>query len=198
MLSPLSQKLREGTRRPHSDAENTTFIADLMAGRLSKDAYARLAAQQYFVYRALENLVPPAELNFPQLWRLDSCVADLEYLYGPQWESEIEALPETKQYIERIEAVDSVAQYAAHAYTRYLGDLSGGQIIRRMMQRHYGMGEEGLSFYSFADIEKAKPFKDLYRDHLDSLVLTEEQVDEAVAEAVVAFDLNQKIFVALS
>lgn len=194
----LSHHLREGTRRVHAEAESVSFIRDLMEGRLSIDDYARLAAQQYFIYRALEELEAPAELDFPQLKRVPSIEKDLAYLYGPEWPIDIVALPATLEYVERIAAVDDVATYAAHAYTRYLGDLSGGRIIHRMMQRHYGMGDEGLNFYVFEQIDKAKPFKDLYRERLDSLSLDEVQIEKAVDEAVVAFRLNQQLFSQLS
>ena len=43
----------------------------------------------------------------------------------------------------------------AHAYTRYLGDLSGGQILKKIAQRGMGLqGSEGLAFYEFDKIEK--------------------------------------------
>jgi hypothetical protein len=39
----------------------------------------------------------------------------------------------------------------AHAYVRYLGDLSGGQIIGGRIKRAYGLkGQEGTAFYDFS------------------------------------------------
>jgi heme oxygenase len=39
----------------------------------------------------------------------------------------------------------------AHAYVRYLGDLSGGQIIGGRIKRAYGLkGKEGTAFYDFS------------------------------------------------
>jgi hypothetical protein len=39
----------------------------------------------------------------------------------------------------------------AHAYVRYLGDLSGGQIIGGRIKRAYGLkGKEGIAFYDFS------------------------------------------------
>jgi len=201
----LSLQLREGTRAAHDRAETVTFIADLMGGRLNREAYADLAAQQYGIYVALETAgerigaeARGAGIVFPELTRTPSIEADLEFLYGAQWRERIDVLPVAEQYAERIAAVGgNLARYAAHAYTRYLGDLSGGQAIKRLVQRHYGFGEEGVSFYTFEAVPKAKPFKDLYRERLDALDLDAEEVADAVAEADIAFDFAARLFEAL-
>ena len=79
-------------------------------------------------------------------------------------------LPATQVYVDRLaQTADSLPRYAAHAYTRYLGDLSGGQIIKRMLQRHYGFTSEGIAFYDFPRSTRLKPFKDVYRERLDAL-----------------------------
>jgi len=202
---PLSLQLREGTRAAHDRAETVSFITDLMGGRLSRAAYADLAAQQYGIYVALEQASAGfaadsrgAGIVFPELTRTPSIEADLAFLYGPTWREAIDVLPVAEQYAQRIREVgDNLARYAAHAYTRYLGDLSGGQAIKRLVQRHYGLGEEGVSFYTFDRVPKAKPFKDLYRERLDALELSDEEIADAVAEAGVAFDLAARLFQAL-
>lgn len=198
----LSLRLREGTRSEHEDAEHSGFISKLMGGELNSAAYVRLAAQQYFVYEAMEALsdavraLPQGEtLLFDELVRTPSIAEDLAFLVGPDWRSQITPLPATERYVSALQAcATSLPRYAAHAYTRYLGDLSGGQIVKRMLERHYCLGPEGLAFYTFAEIPKAKPFKDVYRERLDALVLTEDELTQAIAEAQRAFRLNQGLF----
>jgi heme oxygenase len=198
----LSSRLREGTREEHESAESSGFISRLMSGGLGVDAYVALASQQFFVYSALEaiaddvrTLPQGSSLLFDELTRTPSIARDLEHLVGPDWRAIVMPLPATVRYVEALEAsATSLPRYAAHAYTRYLGDLSGGQIIKRMLERHYGLGPEGITFYSFEEIPKSKPFKDVYRERLDSLELDEEQLAEAVAEAKGAFRLNQDLF----
>lgn len=120
---------------------------------------------------------------------------DLTFLVGADWAERITLHPATERYVARLRTVGaSLPAYAAHAYTRYLGDLSGGQIIKRMLERHYGLSGDGLAFYTFVEIPKSKPFKDVYRERLDGLVLTPEQLDETVAEAKHAFRLNSDLF----
>ena len=87
----------------------------------------------------------------------------------------------------------------AHHYTRYLGDLSGGQALGSIFGRSLGLspGAPGISFYQFATIEKVKPYKDRYREALDTAPMAESEHDLAVSEAIVAFRLNQAIFAGL-
>ncbi|WP_043501049.1 heme oxygenase (biliverdin-producing) [Georgenia sp. SUBG003] len=201
----MSEQLREGTRAEHRAAESQAFVDKLLAGGLDVTAYADLAAQQLEIYSALEDVGDQirrdprvATLGFTELKRVPSIKRDLTHLYGPDWRAEIRILPATRTYAARLRAVvGRLPEYAAHAYTRYLGDFSGGQIIKRMMQRHYGLGTDGLSFYDFPEIPKAKPFKDLYRERLDGLGLDAAETARAVAEAQEAFRLNRAVFAEL-
>lgn len=205
----LSSLLREGTRQVHREAETMGFIETLMSGGFGdrgKAAYADLAAQQLAIYGALEAASAriaatpegaAAEIVFDELERTPQIEQDLEFLFGAEWAEKVTVLPATARYVARLDAIDTLPQYAAHAYTRYLGDLSGGQVIRTMLQRHYGFGEEGVSFYRFDRIEKPKVFKDLYRERLDALRFDDEGRAAVVAEAQEAFRLNQALFAEL-
>ncbi|MCC2318591.1 biliverdin-producing heme oxygenase [Cellulomonas chengniuliangii] len=203
--TPLSTLLREGTRPEHEAAEQMGFVEQLMAGHLDRAAYTDLAVQQHAIYTALEaasaeiRAQPGGEtIVFDELTRVPSIEADLAFLLGPDWAQQMRVLPATERYAARLrETGSSIALYVAHAYTRYLGDLSGGQIIQRMLERHYGFGAEGVSFYHFAQIPKAKPFKDAYRERLDALDLDEDQRATAVAEAKRAFEHNRALFAEL-
>jgi heme oxygenase len=198
----LSLRLREGTRPEHEQAEASGFVEQLLAGKLDVAAYADLAAQQLAVYRALEAESAAvradargASLVFDELTRTPSIERDLAFLVGPDWAERIVIRPATLAYVAHLQGVGAdLARYAAHAYTRYLGDLSGGQIIKRMLERHYGLGPDGLAFYTFDEIPKSKPFKDLYRERLDGLGLDEAEVARAVDEAKLAFRLNAAVF----
>jgi len=47
----------------------------------------------------------------------------------------------------------------AHAYVRYVGDLSGGQVIRRHVAKAYGTdvaSGEGVRFYDFKSLDNTR------------------------------------------
>jgi heme oxygenase len=203
--TPLSRALREGTRAEHESAESSGFVEQLLGGHLDRAAYTSLAVQQLAVYMALERAgarlaAAGADhgLVFAELTRVPAIERDLAHLLGQDWRANVTYVPATLAYVARLEACgDDLALYAAHAYTRYLGDLSGGQIIKRMMQRHYGFEQDGIAFYDFPEIHKLKPFKDVYRERLDALPLDADQREAVVEEARVAFRLNQAVFTEL-
>ena len=203
---PLSTALRAGTRQDHEDAERSVFVEHLMGGTLPLAGYADLAAQQHAIYTALEaagdRLVAAGthgDLVFPELVRVPAIEADLRSLVGEDWRDRVRVLPATADYVARLEEVgEDLPRYAAHAYTRYLGDLSGGQILKRVLERHHGLTGDGVSFYDFPQIHRLKPFKDVYRGRLDALDLTPAQRDEVVEEARVAFRLNRAVFADLA
>lgn len=89
---------------------------------------------------------------------------------------------------------ENPALLVAHAYTRYLGDLSGGQVLGKITQKSLGLSsKEGLSFFSFPGVTSPNRFKQLYRSRMDSIELTEAQRAEVLEEAVSAFELNIQV-----
>jgi heme oxygenase len=81
-----------------------------------------------------------------------------------------------------------------HHYTRYLGDLSGGQILRNIADKSMGLNGQGLAFYEFDEIDDAKSFKNKYRTALDNLPLSKPDEQLVIAEANYAFRLNMDVF----
>lgn len=204
-LLPFSDQLRKSTRAAHVRAESSPFVGRLMAGQLDVDAFARLTGQLWFVYEALESVVTPSRIPSavadPRLRRLMSLETDLRHLRGARWRETLAALPATRAYADRIRAVAGTASgYLAHHYTRYLGDLSGGQVVARLVARHYGLHEEqpGLLFYRFEQIPRPKPFKDAYRRAVDDAGWDTAARADTVAEADRAFALNAAVFADLA
>ena len=194
----LSTLLRDGTRAQHVRAERSGFIADLLRGRGERTGYVLLLRNLLPAYRALEQGLERqgaspvfAGLAWPALFRSRALERELDALVGPDWPRTIALLPEGKRDAEVVAAASGGAGHRllAHAYTRYLGDLSGGQVIGRLLGRSLGMGEEALSFYRFAAIEDPDAFKRDFRHALDA---ASPLVDRAlvVEEAVTAFELN--------
>lgn len=198
----LAELLRTATAAQHERAETRSFIARLLEGDLTLGDYVRYLAQYAYVYEALESRSAPDDpeiLRDERLHRLAAIESDLQALGAGDWRTTHPALPATAAYAARLREVAAgrPAEYLAHHYTRYLGDLSGGQVIGTMMARHYGASPDQLSFYEFEGIEKPVVYKRAYRAALDALPLSEEERGAAAAEAQRAFDYNAAIFDAL-
>ncbi|NUJ90106.1 biliverdin-producing heme oxygenase [Plantibacter sp. MCCC 1A11337] len=200
---PFSEALRERTSSGHSSSEGADFMSDLMTGKGSKEDYIALVAQHFFIYEALEAAADrmradavAAPFISDKLTRLPAIVQDLEFLIGPDWREQITPLPTTARYVARINEVGAVwpGGFVAHHYTRYLGDLSGGQIIRTLMQRQFGFDTNGVGFYLFGDIAKPREFKDTYREQLDAVPWDDEEQARVIDEVMVAYRFNTDLF----
>ena len=113
--------------------------------------------------------------------------------YFAQWLSQIKLSPAAKVYVARVQEVAATKPYllVAHQYTRYLGDLFGGQMMGGMASRSLDLANgDGTAFYTFDDIPSAKDFITEWYNSLNGLELTDEQKQEIVDEANRVFDLN--------
>lgn len=203
---PFSTLIRTASHEQHTEAESTSFMADLLGGRLGVEAYRRYTEQLWFVYTALEGAADklaadPVAGPFirPDLYRLPSLERDLDHLHGRSgWRTEIRPLPATRGYAARVAQVarEWPGGYVAHHYTRYLGDLSGGQIIRGKAERTWGFARkgDGVRFYVFEEIGNPAAFKREYRERLDALPGDDLERQRVVDECKRAFALNTAVF----
>jgi heme oxygenase len=194
----LSVRVRRSHQAQHDAAQRSGFLDALAAGRLPWEAYADLTAQHWFVYEALEAAgrtmaVDPVVARFvvPELLRLPAIEADLRFLHGPRWFDRIAALPATTTYCTRLRDVAFGADtgFVAHHYTRYLGDLSGGQYLGPAIARSYGLSGDGHRFFVFPQID-APAFRAHYRGLLDALPWSPVQEHAFLAEVGEAYRLN--------
>jgi heme oxygenase len=199
----LATKLREGTKKAHTMAENVGFVKCFLKGVVEKTSYRKLVANLYFVYSAIEeemerlqNHPIVSKFYFPQLNRKESLEQDLYFYYGPNWREEVAPSAAAQAYVQRIHeiAASEPELLAAHSYTRYLGDLSGGQILKGIAQRAMNLEGDGTAFYEFADISDEKAFKNTYRQAMNELPVDEATADRIVDEANAAFGMNMKLF----
>jgi heme oxygenase (biliverdin-producing, ferredoxin) len=195
---PFSVRIRMASRELHAEAHDSTFVSDLLDGRLDLCAYARYTVQLWHVYRALESAPPAHPLTAPfvrsELLRRGALEADLAFLLGPDWELSTAPLPTTIAYVGRIREVAATwpGGYLAHHYTRYVGDLSGGQVVRAMAERAWGFAHkgDGVRFYVFDEIDNPAAFKREYRAALDALPVDEVEQQRIIDECKRAFRCN--------
>jgi heme oxygenase len=199
----LAPMLREGTKKSHSMAENVGFVKCFLKGVVEKSSYRKLVANLYFVYSAIEEEMEKlqqhpvvSKIYFPELNRKHALEQDLYFYYGANWRQEIQLSPAGEAYVARIREIAATAPelLVAHSYTRYLGDLSGGQILKNIAQRAMNLNDGGTAFYEFRTIDDEKAFKNLYRQSMNELPIERETAERIVEEANAAFGMNMKMF----
>lgn len=199
----LALQLDDGTRKSHSMAENTAFVTGFFKGISTRPAFAQLVASLYFVYEAMESAFDKATdpsvkaLDYPELRRVPALEDDMAYYFGVDWQSTVRPTAATKEYCDRIRsiAVDEPPLLVAHMYTRYLGDLFGGQMMGGMARSSLKLDDAlGTRFYEFDEIPRAKPFIEQWYARLNDLELDAGAKQRIVDEANLVFAFNIKLF----
>jgi heme oxygenase (biliverdin-producing, ferredoxin) len=192
----LLEALRERTRELHTRAERSGIIADILRGSATRDGYGLLLRNLLPVYQEMERQLarfagspPVGTVVRPELERCAALAADLHCFPSV---AEAGMSPAAMRYVDAITSAASGdgSRLIAHAYARYLGDLSGGQIVKRLLMRSLNLPPAALSFYDFPAIPDIAAFKTEYRAAIDRAGDESEDFDAVVEEGALAFELN--------
>ncbi|OBH88645.1 heme oxygenase (biliverdin-producing) [Mycobacterium sp. E2733] len=192
----LSIAMKEGSAAEHIAAERSAFISELLAGRVAARGYSEYLLRLRVVYAALEDAMRAhrkdpmvAAVYDPALERLPAIDADLRH-----WRADgaraVES-PAATAYSERVATLTWGGSLVAHHYTRYLGDLSGGRVLYKALERTFDLRGLGLAFYEFP--VRPKRYKDAYRARLDALRPNADDIGRIVDEVKLAFGLNHAL-----
>lgn len=116
--------------------------------------------------------------------------------------------PPLKAYLDHLTDLSASSSTApallAHAYVRYLGDLSGGQFIGTRLRKSFSLkGQDGLRFYQFGDEvieattrrQQLTDLKNWYRRGMDEGVGDDQKLKtRLIKEANLSFMLNTHLF----
>ncbi|QSJ18269.1 heme oxygenase (biliverdin-producing) [Nostoc sp. UHCC 0702] len=203
MSSNLAVKLRSGTRQAHTAAENVGFMKCFLKGLVDKECFAKFLGNLYYIYSELEAAIASHQnhpmlgaVYFPELNRQACLEKDMLFYYGNEWKEQITPSKAAQTYITRIQqlSANEPILLIGHTYTRYMGDLSGGQMLQKIAQSSLKLsGYEGTSFYNFEQIPDKKAFKEKYRQALNTLPIDDVMVERIVAEANNAFEFNMQM-----
>ena len=170
--------LKDITKDLHHEAETTQFAKQLLSGKITKEAYAKYLWQCVLFYGIIEqgNKSLGNFANLSGIERAHAIFEDyLEIKDGTEkW------LPSAIAYHDYLIAMinDPSRKHLikAHLYVRHMGDLFGGQIIKKQVA-HVSKGK----FYEFKDVEALKG------------AIRSELTDDLGDEARVAFEYAIKI-----
>lgn len=198
----LADALRRRTQALHARAERSGVFADLLRGRGSREGYALLMRNLLPAYECMERELerrrgaPGAgALALPCLYRSARLAADLAALGGPGWRAALALLPAGQRYADAVaaSAAGGGERLLAHAYVRYLGDLSGGQLLKPLLSRSLGLDGRALTFYDFPEIGDVARFKAELRRSIDAAGERLADAQAVLAEAETAFRLNVEV-----
>jgi heme oxygenase len=204
----LVERLKRETRSLHVEVERTPFIAALLRGRVDRRGYLLLLRNLEAIYAALEpalrrHAAHPAlsRFDFEALARTSALAADIEARGGGPVDGDTPPPREqaTVDYAARLAHLDQAGpeRLLAHAYVRYLGDLSGGQVLGRIVRESLQLPPaSGTAFYDFGAEPNAAALAARFRAALDRSRVAD--ADGVVAEAKAAFERHRELFDALA
>lgn len=196
--------IKEQTQAAHHRAESQRFIQALLAGELDVRSLVHLLEGLLPVYDELEAQLPLAASNdsvlavfdHRRLDRAERIRADLAS-FGRSTHPRPGTA--TEEYVRIIkESAVTPQRLLAHHYTRYLGDLAGGQVIASLVCRHYAVEPMNLTSYDFSDIGDLVHYRRQYRALLDLLPWSPVEQAEFITECSLAYEVNARLFAELA
>jgi heme oxygenase (biliverdin-producing, ferredoxin) len=207
-MQELASRLRKETYNAHRSVERSPFMSALLLGQLERSAYVLFLRNLEPIYEALElGLMRHANKPFislilkQPLLRLSSLHRDLEFFQGSSWRCDLPIVGACSAYVNHLCTLqDKMPQLLiAHAYVRYLGDLSGGQMLQKIVVRSLQLPDtdKGIDFYNFGDPYQVAALLSEFRTGLNLIeevgTGTGEKID-LVSEARFAFELHIQLF----
>ncbi len=203
-MTTLARRLRSQTWPAHRQVESTAFVRALLRGSLRRHDYCLLLASLRPIYAALEAALrrhagraDVAAVYAPALEREAALREDLAALHGDDWPDTLPLQPQALAYAAHLERLGDEAPQLllAHAYVRYLGDLSGGQAVQRVVARSLGLaGGTGTRFYDFGPDETVAALAGGLREGLDRVEGDDAALAAIVREAQDAFGRHERLF----
>lgn len=198
-LGPL---LKATTAALHRRVERGAFMSRLLRGQLDRAAYVALLHNLHALYAALEDALAAhaatpsvGPVVMPALFRRRSLAADLLVLGGTAPPPPLAWA--TQQYVQRLGEIgaNQPGLLVAHAYVRYLGDLNGGQALRRVVARNLGLADDaGTRFYDFGDSATRAQLEHEFRAGLERAAVHQPQLQALADEALAAFERHEQLF----
>ena len=205
----LAADFKNASQQIHAQLESHPWVKKLFKGAATLQEYKSYLLALKAVYEALEQGIvqyqsyhPETDLFHqlidPAYFRKDAIQDDLETLHHiVQSQLDIVTSAGVLNYRQRIVNItkDNPILLVAHAYVRYLGDLSGGQMLKQKLE-HQHQYQFPVAFYEFNNLKLSSiaSSKLHFRDTLNEIEISDLQKNNLVQEVVKAFELNKGLF----
>ncbi|MGE0554040.1 MAG: biliverdin-producing heme oxygenase [Gemmatimonadales bacterium] len=183
----IMDRLREGTRAQHADAERRRFQRSLVAGRVTVEEYAAWLAQMYLVHRALRQAIDDSGAGCAALRRV---VRD-DGLHVRHLEEDLRQLgvsadalaplPASAQLLEAIRNTAASDPLSLLGFNYVLeGSMNGNRFIARGVTK---VVPKGATRYLQSYGESQPSVWQAYRSRMDGLELDQVDADRIVDAA---------------
>ena len=195
-------RMKRETWDEHEASKDSPFAQTIMSGELGKQAFVEWQKALYPVYETLEDILKKMRKTDPtihifdhrKLDRADSIYTDL-LEFGVDPIAEPTTLKSIPPYLEAIKkASEETPRLMAYHYTRYMGDMNGGQVIAMRMNKVYGIDKSAMSCYDFSQLGDLYHYRKQYKTLLELVPWTEEQRESFIDEAKTAYKINEQLF----
>lgn len=176
----ITEQIKARTAESHKAAERTDFMKNLFSGDLPIESYIKYLSVLMYIYDTLEATIKDNldddlvasifDEKLERSWQISSDLGNLDKVVAFNGK----LTDYINEYMIMIGEASPV-ELVAHHYIRYLGDLSGGQMLKGMLKQNYGLSDNQLSFYEF-DLD-AKTYREAYKEKLNSLIKKEADVN---------------------
>lgn len=226
LSKPISELLRTETKPLHDEVHNMPAAQILSTGKLAKSEYIRFLFMLWHIYDELEKglfehrendvifqIYHPRVFSRASVLSYDIChlLDTVTWQTDPFYVKFFNNMPTAvSTYVDRLRFLgrpdatpEEARLLASHAYVRYLGDLSGGQMMRRKIVKAYELFDDGdgIAFYDFrtldprtgdrpANTDELKKIKQWWRDGVDEGAKKDEEKIALLTEANRAFRYN--------
>jgi len=194
-------RMKKETWDEHEASKDSRFANGIMSGEFGQRGFIEWQRALYPVYVKLEKILQGKRkdpvihiFDHRKLDRSQRIYNDLVSL-GTDPILDPSPLKTLPPYIAAIEKASSVPQrLMAYHYTRYMGDMNGGQVIARAMENICGIDKEALTCYDFSEIGDGYHYRKQYKTLLELSPWTEEEREAFIDEAKIAYARNADFF----
>ena len=126
--------LKDLTKEKHTAAENTAFMKSVFAGTMSLDTWADFTCQKQLIYNVIEGMAGSKGLlnDLPDIRRAHYLFMDYqEMIKGKEAKTFRQVAIDYHNYILSLTDTNKIL---AHLYVWHMGDLFGGQMIKKIVQ----------------------------------------------------------------
>jgi heme oxygenase (biliverdin-producing, ferredoxin) len=140
--------LKELTKEQHKNAERSLFVKKLLKKQITPYEYYMYLSNQLLMYTALEEAAEKLGIlkgieKIKRKTQITKDIIELENQHGFTRSLHLNSSINYVKYIREIKT--NGEKLLAHIYVRHMGDLSGGQIIKKFIHgsgNHYEFDED--------------------------------------------------------